>query len=165
MFVRLLMFIATCVALAVTAMGADAASLPDLAGTWAFVSNTAVRDGEKIELFGPGGKGQMMLGADGRYMIVIVRADLPRFAKDSRFEGTAEENKAVLQGSNAHYGTFTVEEAAGNLTFTIEGATFPNWAGAVQRRQFKLSGDVLTYVIPTSTTGTGSGEVVWRRMK
>jgi hypothetical protein len=144
---------------------ATAASLKDVVGTWTFVSNTAVRDGNKIELFGPGGRGQMILSADGRYMIVIVRADLPKFGKNSRFEGTPEENRAVLQGSNAHYGSFSVDEAAGVLTFNIEGATFPNWTGAVQRRQFTLTGDVLTYIIPTSTTGSGSGEVIWKRTK
>lgn len=144
---------------------AHAASLNDLAGNWAFVSNTATLDGKRVELFGPNGKGAMMISADGHYTIVIVRAGLPKFASGNRMNGTAEENKAVVSGVNAHYGTLTVDEPAHLLSFHIQGATFPNWDGADQHRSFTLDGDVLTYVIPTSTTGGGSGEVVWKRVR
>jgi hypothetical protein len=143
----------------------DAASRNDLTGSWEFVSNTANLDGNRVELFGPAGKGLMMLGADGRYTIVIVRSGLPKFASENRMNGTAEENKAVVGGSNAHFGTFEVDEAASLLIFHIEGATFPNWDRAEQRRSFSLDGDVLKYVIPTSTTGSGQGEVIWKRLR
>ena len=142
-----------------------AASQSDVVGTWSFVSNTANQGGTITELFGPGGKGRMVLGADGRYMIVIVRADLPKLASGNRFAGTTEENKAVVQGSNAHFGTYAVDASGSTLVFRIEGATFANWDGAEQKRAFTVAGDQLKYTIPTSTTGSGPGEVVWKRMK
>ena len=157
--------IATFSALVLASSTSDAASLKDLTGTWEFVSNTATLDGNRVELFGPAGKGLMMLGPDGRYTIVIVRSGLPKFASGNRMRGTAEENKAVVGGSNAHFGTFAVDEAASLLIFRIMGATFPNWEGAEQRRSFSLDGDVLKYVIPTSTTGSGQGEVIWKRLR
>ena len=162
--------IAACAALAASlAPGAPvparAASQSDIVGTWGFVSNTANQGGAIVELFGPGGKGRMMLGPDGRYSIVIVRADLPKFASGSRFGGTPDDNKAVVHGSNAHFGSYTVDPAGTTITFRIEGATFPNWDGAEQKRSFTLKGDELKYIIPTSTTGSGPGEVVWRRLK
>jgi hypothetical protein len=143
----------------------QAASQADLVGTWAFVSDTADLGGKQIELFGTDGKGRLMLGADGRYTIVIVRSGLPKFASGSRMGGTPEENKAVIQGSNAHFGTYAVDESAGVLVFRIEGATFPNWDGAEQKRSFTLDGDILKYIIRTSTTGSGPGEVIWKRLK
>ena len=35
----------------------------------------------------------------GHFMLILQRATLPRFASDNRRSGTAEENKAVVQGS------------------------------------------------------------------
>jgi len=144
---------------------AAAQTAKDLVGTWNFVSNIAEQGGKRVELFGSNGKGRMVLGSDGRYTIVIVRASLPKFASGSRFEGSPEENKAVVQGSNAHFGTYTVDEANHTLIFHIEGSTFPNWDGAEQKRPFTLTGDELKYTIPTSTTGSGPGEVIWRRLQ
>ena len=157
--------IAAFTALMFAPLTGNAASLKDLTGTWEFVSNTANLDGKLVELFGPAGKGLMILSPNGRYTIVIVRSGLPKFASGSRMHGTEEENKAVVGGSNAHFGTFAVDEATSVLTFRIMGATFPNWEGAEQRRSFSLNGDVLKYVIPTSTTGTGQGEVIWKRLR
>jgi hypothetical protein len=165
MFRLILIGTAICTALVVTSAQSQRASSKDLVGTWAFVSNTADFGGKQVELFGTDGKGRMMLGADGRYTIVIVRSGLPKFASGNRMGGTPEENRAVIQGSNAHFGTYAVDESAGALIFRIEGATFPNWDGAEQKRSFTLDDDVLKYIIPTSTTGSGPGEVIWKRLK
>jgi hypothetical protein len=40
----------------------------------------------------------------GHFMLILQRAPLPRFASDNRMSGTAEENKAVVQGSIAYFG-------------------------------------------------------------
>ena len=41
-----------------------------------------------------------MVDANGRYAIVFSRADLPKFASNSRTTGTAEENKAIVGGAS-----------------------------------------------------------------
>jgi polyisoprenoid-binding protein YceI len=157
-------FVLVLAAAAVASRVAAAQTAKDVVGTWTFVSYVAERGGKKVELFGSDGKGRMVLGADGRYLIVIVRAGLPKFASGSRLAGSPEENKAIVQGSNAHFGTYTVDEAATTLIFHIEGATFPNWDGAEQKRPLTLTGDELKYTVPTSTTGSGPAEVIWRRL-
>ena len=43
----------------------------------------------------------------GHFMLILQRATLPRFASANRMSGTAEENKAVVQGSIAYFGTYT----------------------------------------------------------
>ena len=68
----------------------------DLVGSWTLVSavNTAA-DGTRTDSFGASPKGLYVFESNGRFAIVTVRADLPKFASDNRNEGTPEENKAA----------------------------------------------------------------------
>ncbi len=104
----------------------------------------------------------MIFNPDGRYALVLLRSDLPKFASNNRMTGTPEENKAVVQGTNSHFGTYSVD--GNNLVFRIEAATYPNWSGAEQKRPFTLTGDELTYVVPAASGG-GTARLVWRRAK
>jgi Lipocalin-like domain len=117
-----------------------------------------------VELLGPHPEGQLIFGSDGHYVLVGVRADLPKFAAGNRLSGTAEENKKIVLGSFAHFGTYTVDPAEHVIVFHIQKSTFPNWDGDVQRRPFTLVGDRLTYITPGSF-GYGTSKVVWQRAK
>jgi Lipocalin-like domain len=78
----------------------------ELIGSWTIVSNDNIGvDGEKRQIFGPNPKGLFILGADGRYALVVVNPDRPKFKGASRLEGTSEENKAVIAGTVASFGT------------------------------------------------------------
>jgi len=68
-----------------------------------------------------------------------------------------------VRGSSTHYGTVDVDAQRHLLTFTIEGSSFPNWEGTVQRRTFELHGDELRYRVPARPDG-GIPISVWRRM-
>ena len=46
---------------------------------------------------------------------------------------TPEENKAVMEGLIAYYGTFAVNEADKIVTFRIEASSFPNQVEADQK--------------------------------
>lgn len=89
------------------------------------------------------------------------RSRLPKFASNNRNEGTAEENKAVVQGSISHFGRYTVNDADKSITFYIEASTFPNWDGTEQKRPFPMTGDELKWT--TAASGGGSAEVVLKR--
>lgn len=141
-----------------------AQSASDLAGTWSLVSLTVFKSGSEVEVLGPHPTGQLIFGSDGRYVLVGLRADLPKFAADSRLSGSAEENQRIVQGTFAHFGTYTVDSAGKVIVFHIQNSTFPNWDGDVQRRPFTLDGDRLTYVTPGSF-GYGASKVSWKRMK
>jgi hypothetical protein len=43
-----------------------------------------------------------------------------------------------VQGSNAYFGTYSLNEPDGTLTLHIDRASFPNWAGTDQRRLITL---------------------------
>jgi hypothetical protein len=141
-----------------------AQTVKDLAGTWTLVSVVTEQEGKKTDTFGPQPKGVLMVDANGRYVLTIARADLPKFASNNRMTGTPEENKAIVQGSNTHFGTVAVNAADKTITFKIETATFPNWNGAEQKRAFTLTGDELTYTVPAASGG-GTATVVWKRAK
>jgi hypothetical protein len=79
-------------------------------------------------------------------------------------EGTPEENKAVVQGSIAHFGKYTVDEANKTITFHIEASTFPNWNGTEQKRPFTVTGEELKWRTIASTGGA-TAEVVLKRAK
>ena len=143
---------------------AAAQTAKDVVGTWTFVSNTIDQGSKKVEPFGPDGKGILIFGSDGRYALINLRSGLPKFASGNRTTGTPDENKAIVEGSIAHYGTYTVDEAGKTLVLRIEASTFPNWDKAEQRRPFTLSGDELTYTVPNSSVG-GTAKVVWKRAK
>src|SRR4051812_22350804 len=85
--------------------GALAQSAKEIVGTYTVVSFSNVQGDKKTEVYGSHPIGLMRLDASGRYMVVLMRPDLPRFASNNRTTGTAEEYKAIGLGSFVHLGT------------------------------------------------------------
>ena len=143
---------------------AAAQSAKALVGTWAPVSATITDPaGNKTVTFGGEPRGMLVFTADGQYSLIIRRADLPRFASNNRAKGAPEENQAIVAGSIAHYGRYTVKD--GTVTFQIQGSTFPNWDGQSQARPFTVKGDEFSYRVPSPSVGGGTAELVWKRVK
>ena len=63
---------------------------------------------------------------------------LPKIASNNRPAGTAEDNKVIVAGTLALFGTYSVDEAKRTLTYNIEASTFPNAEGTVQTRTIDL---------------------------
>src|SRR4051812_36080675 len=80
-------------------------------GTWTLVSLTSGEGKDQTLPYGPNPKGTMMVDANGRFSIMVIRSDLPKFISNNRMSGTLEENKSVVQGSIAYYGTYSIDEA------------------------------------------------------
>ena len=145
-------------------VAAVAQTAKDFVGTWTLVSAITEQDGKKSDTFGPDTKGVLVFDANGRYVITFIAANLPKFASNNRATGTADENKAVVSGSFAHFGTYVVNEADKSLTYKVENATFPNWNKTEQKRPFVITGDELKYTVQTVSAG-GTGTVTWKRAK
>src|SRR5215470_12230950 len=132
--------------LIVCAIGANAATAQpaktlreQLVGTWTFViAEITGADGRKTLPFGDKPKGMLIFTADGHFSQVHVAGDLPKIASSNRLGGTAEDNKAIVHGSLALFGTYTVDEDKKLLTFQIEASTFPNLQGVAQTRTIDL---------------------------
>jgi hypothetical protein len=138
----------------------------DLVGTWTLVSITLEQDGKKTDFYGPHPQGQRTFDSTGRFSEIISRSDLPKFASNNRQAGTPEENKAVVQGSIAFFGTYSVSETDKTYTQHVESCTFPNWNGTERKYSFDISGDELS-ITPFSapSTGTGTVHLVLKRAK
>src|SRR5437899_1498005 len=90
-----------------------------LVGSWTLISLTAGEGADQTLPYGPNPKGSMMADANGRFMITVVRSDLPNFASNNRMVGTPDENNSVVQGSIGYYGTDTIDEASRPITMIV----------------------------------------------
>ena len=146
------------------AVGQQKTLKEQLVGTWTYVSvDTVHPDGSRAPMFGPNPQGLAIFDGNGRYILLTTSPGQPKFTSNNRNEGTPEEYKAVVQGSIAHFGRYTVNEAEKTIIFHIETSTFPNWNGAEQKRPFTLTGDDLKWT--TAASSGGSAEVVLKRAK
>jgi hypothetical protein len=132
---------------------------------WSLVSVIYEQDGKTLEPYGAHPKGLQILGADGRFAVIIVNSALAKFAADKRTAGTPEENTAVVHGSLAYFGTYTASDADQTWNVHVEAATFPNWMGMSQKRNFAITGDELTITNRGGASGGGNAKVVWKRVK
>lgn len=137
-----------------------------LAGTWSLLSvDNLLEDGTVIQPYGPNPVGRLTLDPGGRYTVHIFRPGRARFSSNDKARGTPEENRALVQGTNSHFGRYELIPGGEVIAFHIEHASFPNWEGTVQRRSYRLSGDTLRYTVRTTTTGGSEiGEVAWVRI-
>lgn len=152
--------------LAAFGAAAVAQSAKDLVGTWTLVSVVIDQSGTKTEPFGSAPKGMAVF--DGTHQsIIIVRSDMPKFASNNRNTGTAEENKASVQGSLALFGPYSYDEATKSISGKIEGSNFPNWFGTDLKRGVRLEGDslILTNPTPSASGPGGVATITWRRAK
>ena len=139
-----------------------------LVGTWAIVLVDNVRaDGSRINLYGPNPQGIAMFDAEGHYSLQIMSEGRPKFSANDKSKGTAEEYKAAVQGSNCHFGRYTVDETSHTITLHVEHATFSNWEGTDLKWPLALTGDEFKITIPHPTTGGAdvTGEVGLKRAR
>jgi len=142
-------------------------SKEQLVGAWTLVSAESVRpDGSRAPAFGPNPRGTMIFSNDGHFTLVQMRAELPKIAANSRDQGTPEENKAIVQGSIAYFGTYSINEPEKVINLKLAGTTFSNLlAGGDQKRIItSLTQDELKFTNPKSPSGV-TLEVVWKRAK
>ena len=110
-----------------------------LVGTWDFViAEITTANGNKNFPFGERPKGLLIFTADGHFSQVHVSGDLPRIASNNRLAGTDADNRAIVHGTLAQFGTYTVDEAKKTLTYHITASTFPNQASVTQTRTIDL---------------------------
>ena len=152
-------------AFACFAQVASAQTTKDLVGTWLLVSVTVDRAGMKSAPFGQNPKGVLMFDAGGRVSMVIARADLPNVTGNTRAAGSSKEIRAIVRGSLAYFGTYSVSPAERAFVVHVEGGTFPNWVGTDQKRIFTVVGDELKYTDGERSGGAGTSLVVWQRAK
>ena len=161
---RTIVLNAMALGIGVTVAGAAVAqTAKDLVGAWKSVSNVNIRpDGSKADIFGPKGTGITIFASNGRYALVNINPETPKFASNNRAQGTPEENKAAVLGGIALFGTYSVANKV--IVFKVEGSTYPNWTGTEQKRPVKyFKKDEIVWSLATPNGGTS--DFTWQRLK
>lgn len=142
---------------------AHAQTAGDLVGAWQHVSNVnTAADGKKTDAYGPNPKGIAIFSADGHFAIIVLRNDLPKIAANNRSQATAEESLAIVRGSNALYGTYSVADKV--IDLKIAQSTYPNWSGTGSKRNILSFTEREMKWSLTASIG-GQSEVTWTRMR
>jgi hypothetical protein len=141
-----------------TAAAADGAAGPNqVAGTWRMVSATLERpDGTRAPAYGERPSGLLVFTPDLHYVEVLTDGALAPFASPARGGGTDAENRAAMTSAIGMFGTYTVDADGAFAGNRVEGATFPNWVGAVRTTRdlaMTVEGDTMTerFVRPDGT--------------
>jgi hypothetical protein len=135
-------------------------------GTWALVVCEVVApDGSKAPLVvGSNPAGQYIFTPDSHFSFQAA-ADLPKFASGENGKTTPDENKAVVEGSIAYYGTYTANDAERTITLHIERSSFPNLNGSDGKRIITaLTPEEMSYINP-ARRGGGAINCAYRRAK
>jgi len=156
------------VLLAVALLGPGTASAEvtgkEVVGTWKLVSAANMKHGKHKDLFGSNPLGQVVFDEHGKYTLVMMRSDIPRFANNNRKKGSATENAAVIHGSIAHFGSYSYNARDKTYTLHIKASTYPNWDNATQTRRLTVHGNEMLWDNPAGSTG-GSLKIILKRLK
>ena len=137
----------------------------DIVGAWSLVAVTAqLANGSSAEPFGANPKGMIIFTPDGHFALFQSRSELPKLAANDRAKATAEEATAIVSGSIAYYGTYSVDEADKSLSVSLDGSTFANLlGGSAQKRVVTLlNATELQFANPRTPSGM-TLQTAWKR--
>jgi hypothetical protein len=101
-----------------------------LVGTWLQVSVDVVSpDGTRRPLYGENPKGIVIYTSDGYFSLMQASVDLPKIASGRPATATVDEAKAVVAGSIAYFGRYSLDETSNVLSVDIQASTFANQVG------------------------------------
>jgi hypothetical protein len=113
-----------------SALGQENSLKDKLVGTWLQVSVDVVYpDGTKHPLYGENPKGIVIYTSDGYFSLMQARLDLPKLASGRPATATVDEAKAVVAGSIAYFGRYSLDETSNVLSVDIQASTFANQVG------------------------------------
>jgi hypothetical protein len=139
----------------------------EILGSWTLVSVENINsDGTKNLPYDVNPKGILFFDEKGNYAIEIYKNERPRIISGDKNKCTPGENASIVQGSNAHFGKYEIDQTNKIITFKIKTASFPNWEGTIQKRSYTFLNNELKYVVTNTTQGGKSvtAEVVWKKL-
>ncbi len=125
---------------------------------------TSHKGAYKSEPFGASPKGTIIFTSDGHFALFQSRNELPKIAANDRVKATAEEATAIVGGSIAYYGTYSINEADKSLSVVLEGSTFANLLGGPAQKRLitALTATELQFANPRTPSGV-TLQTVWKR--
>lgn len=139
----------------------------DFLGSWTLVSVENInQDGTKNLPYDVNPKGFLFFDEKGNYAIQIYKSERAKIVSGDKNKCTPEENAAIVQGSNSHFGEYEIDETNNTITFKIKTASFPNWENTMQKRSYIFKNNELKYIVTNTTQGGKSvtAEVIWKKL-
>jgi hypothetical protein len=119
----------------------------DLVGTYRLLSMEAYSDDGTVERsFGEHPEGFITYTPEGYMMALLSRADRAPFVDGDILAGRPEEQISAFVSASAFAGRYEVRE--GKVFHYLEAASFPNWKGTTQARDYELTPTHLTLFPP-----------------
>jgi Lipocalin-like domain len=118
-------FLALALVLPGSALGQQKALKEKLVGTQVSIDVVSA-DGTRRPLYGENPKGIVIYTSDGYFSLMQARIDLPKLASGRPATATVEEAKAVVAGSIAYFGRYSLDETSNVLSVDIQASTFAN---------------------------------------
>lgn len=137
----------------------------EIVGAWSLVAVTAeLANGTNAEPFGANPKGTIIFTPDGHFALFQSRSELPKIASNDRAKATGEEAAAIVGGSIAYYGTYSVNEAEKSLSVVLDGSTFANLLGGPAQKRLitSLTSSELKFANPRTPSGM-TLQTAWKR--
>lgn len=144
-----------------------AAQTPNkVSGTWQMIAATVEVNGKTSLPYGPEPRGKLVFTTDLHFVEFLHDPRIPRFKSSERGGGTDEENRAVMAGTLALYGRYTVD-ADGNFSGnTVEGSSFPNWIGDVRTtKELRMVVDGNRMIENFQRPGGAKVAIIWERVR
>jgi len=137
-----------------------------LPGTWELVSRIDTTDAGERRVEPSLGEDPIALliyDRAGHFAAQFMRRDRSAAVVDAASAGA--NNSRAVNGYDAYFGTYTIDDDAGTVTQHLHAALSPESVGMVLTRAMDVDGDKLTIRLRTTTGGEGvTRELVWRRI-
>jgi hypothetical protein len=142
-------------------IGAERRTLKNqLVGTWTLVDwDEVYTNGSQAQRVNGGPAGVHVFGPDGRFFALLARPDSAEYPAANRLH-TLVDDKPVIDGSVAYFGTYKVNNVERSVDLFIEVSTTPNEQGRQKRLITTVTADELKYAAPTAG---GESTLVFKR--
>ena len=144
----------------------DASTSQSFVGSWRLVSSEGhSSDGSIVYDQGETPTGRAMFDANGRLSLHLTRPNRKNWASGDFLRPTQEECLDTARDYFGYFGSYTVDDEAGVVTFHVEGAAYPNYVGTKQKRFYTIEGDRLILRTPPERAGGADVTyyVTWER--
>jgi Lipocalin-like domain len=125
-----------------------------LVGTWRLISRVVtLEDGTAVQDPGLGKtpSGYLIYDSRGHMTAQLMRPDRPMAIDCGTSAPAPSENSQSVNGYDAYFGTYTIDETSHTVTHHLEGALAAADVGKNLVREFQLSSNKLTIVVRTNS--------------
>jgi hypothetical protein len=137
-----------------------------IVGDWALVSLRATRSDGSAAMppYGLHAMGDALFERNGRFAMVLINPDIPKYASNDCQKPTPAE--AAATGSNAIIGSYTANGADRTIILHIDASSYPNDNSTNQTRLVKFISETdLVLVNPASPNGEAAMELTFKKIQ